>query len=564
MSAFDFENSTSSFFGDRPSSETSGTDAGSAPPSYVPDFAPAVSTNPAVHRTLHSIFVGDDEDGIMRANAPATGSSILHNRPHPLQEPSKPTPIVSTDRPRPPFERPVLEGSRPIIATDGNDAGAAQDQRDDAPALWGTSPRVPAIPAEALPLQVEATLPSSFRAGGDRAIGQAWWRAFVAQVNVAKSRHATMRAVLNAYRNAQSDPELEALRYVSDGSAVDTSTYTANQRTPNQGGPTVGSLFATGKDGKESLQLDAADKRAIQGAAGAVKRGEGNVESSGRATADADEQTKKQRALLKAAGKKASAAANKLQGVSADLEKMKVQRRKSDLQGDLDALQEKINTTKEIISLTRNLASAIAYIAVGDVGDAVGALGDMMNGAIDLVSKGEIAVIKDKIADAELDEADFAEIALKKRYKEALDEVGAAADTIEANQHGLNASHGGRRDAHDEFAHNAAAASGATGPSAAKLQSMLSSIPLVEAAMMKAQQLANASQPLAMNGSAMRGYGMAKANGHPIADAFGQATDELVGVQRMGQQDHEKWKSRHAELQKVKMTILGHQPAQKP
>ncbi|MFN0248649.1 MAG: hypothetical protein ACKV2T_17300 [Kofleriaceae bacterium] len=294
-----------------------------------------------------------------------------------------------------------------------------------------------------------------------------------------------------------------------------------------------------------------------------MKRGEGNVESSGRATADADEQTKKQRALLKAAGKKASAAANKLQGVSADLEKAKVQRKKSDLQGDWTRYRTR-STRPRSISLTRNLASAIAYISVGDVGDAVGAIGDMMNGAIDLVSKGEITAIKDKIADAELDEADFAEIALKKRYKEALDEVGAAADTIEANQHGLNASHGGRREADDEFAHNAATASGATGPSAAKLESMLSSIPLVEAAMMKAQQLANASQPLPMSGSAMRGYGMAKANGHPIADAFGQATDELVGVQRMGQQDHEKWKSRHAELQKVKMTILGHQPAQKP
>ncbi|MGE3454981.1 MAG: hypothetical protein AB7O24_07720 [Kofleriaceae bacterium] len=515
-----------------------------------------------MHRTLHSIFVGDDDSGLMRANTSTSGSPIIQNRPHPLQEPSRPPPIISTDRPRPPFERPVLEGSRPVIATDGE--GAAKDQRDDAPALWGTSPRVPPTPAQALPLEVEPTLPASFRAGGDRAIGQSWWSAFVGQVNVAKSRHATMVAVLNTYRNAQADPELEALRYVSDGQAVDASTYTANQRTPNQGGPTVGSLFTTGKDGKEALQLNDADRNAIQGAAGAVKRGEGNVESSGRATADADELTKKQRALLKAAGKKATAAANKLQGVAAELERAKIQRKKSDLQDDLNALEAKIGTTKEIISFTRNLAASIAYISAGDVGDAVGAMGDMMNNAIDLVSKGETQALKELIAAAEGDEADYMEISIKKRYKEALAEVGAAADTIEANQHGLNASQGDRRKAHDLFAHNAAAASGATGPSAGKLESMLSSIPLVEAAMAKAQQLASASQPLAMSGSAMRGYGMAKANGHPIAAAFGQATDELVGVQRMAQQDQEKWRSRHAELQKVKMTILGHQPAQKP
>ncbi len=436
---------------------------------------------------------------------------------------------------------------------------APKPQPDEKPASWGTAPTMPGAPQK-LTLVVEPVLPMWITLPSDPEYQRrnGLWQSFAGAVGEAARRHATMTASLTAYRQAQNDPELGALRYPKAPGPVDVSTYTEQQKVPHPAGRTVGSLFQR-SEGKETLPLDQNDRKAIGGARTAAQTNRGNVKKEGDQTADADQAVEQARAFAQAARRSASGAAHKLEAAMIRVRRALERRTGQQTARERADIESRLQSAQNIVEVLTDLASLVAFAAQGKegLGDAIDKAGSLFNKALEADVAEKLDRLDGLIRQSQIREQNLLEGEVYEEYEEAIDAASATRSHMTGTVAGLLRSLGQQRDAHDEFA-EAAVASVPDAPAATreKLGAMLSAMPLVDAAIYKARQLADDSEPVSADASAMQGFGIARSHGHHVVASFTRATNELAGVHQMARADELKWQQRKQELGGVRSEII--------
>jgi hypothetical protein len=229
------------------------------------------------------------------------------------------------------------------------------------------------------------------------------WDAYRNKALGVKAMQDAVKPDVDLFRHAEKNEELKALGFImKKGFTGDLTTLAGEQQVPQQGGPSVGSLF-----GSSGLNLTKADQKSIDGAAHARETGKDKGMSQAfLGTNKADTDLKAALEFLKAAAEQVTATKQTLESAIQAIEYANAEKEAEDAKAEIEELKKTVEFVKGFIEFATSGPGKLAKLAEEGI-DKLEAVGTISSLILDIIpiagmkeAEGKLAAAQEKMKTA--------------------------------------------------------------------------------------------------------------------------------------------------------------------